>query len=100
MRAESFDLWCGWLQGIRPSFIFTLRAHTHPPTAGYLCSLEDNLYGIEFTGFSLCDMESGMVLFEVKQPSGTDAHGNREPSRCVRYHFPPEFLQLKTIGAT
>ncbi|KAJ2942723.1 hypothetical protein O0L34_g14911 [Tuta absoluta] len=81
-------------------------------TDTYLCSPEANVYDIDFTRFKIRDLESGTVLFEIAKPptdfgvdneSGEDAP--EEPldpnaGRFVRYQFTPQFLKLKTVGAT
>lgn len=81
------------------------------------------MYDIDFTRFKIRDLESGAVLFEIAKPpseqfpegsieesnilnadetvgvddtNGTDANAGR----YVRYQFTPQFLKLKTIGAT
>ena len=43
-----------------------------------------------------------MVLFEVSKPPEEEIPADLPPdaTRFVRYQFPPEFLQLKTVGAT
>lgn len=77
-------------------------------TEKYLCSPDANIYGIDFTRFKLRDMESGAVLFEVaKPPPPEDGESDTEPEdidphagRFVRYQFTPQFLKLKTVGAT
>ncbi|OWF50266.1 protein unc-119 homolog B-like [Mizuhopecten yessoensis] len=73
----------------------------------YLCSPDANIYGIDFTRFKLRDMESGAVLFEVAKPPPTDDDEDMDPEeidpnagRFVRYQFTPQFLKLKTVGAT
>lgn len=82
----------------------------------YLCSPDANIYEIDFTRFKIRDLESGAVLFEIAKPtvessnqeSNTD---NKDPQdneeavdlnagRFVRYQFTPQFLKLKTVGAT
>ncbi|XP_026476967.1 protein unc-119 homolog [Ctenocephalides felis] len=79
-------------------------------TEDYLCSPDANIYEIDFTRFKIRDLESGAVLFEIAKPSVdiTD-HGEAdlpdEPldpnsGRFVRYQFTPQFLKLKTVGAT
>lgn len=92
--------------------------------ADYLCSPQSNVYDIDFTRFRIRDTESGKVLFEVAKPSGRQPatilspvvadeekdqdNGSAVPSpdqdpdscRFVRYQFPAEFLDLKTVGAT
>ncbi|KAK3084803.1 hypothetical protein FSP39_019341 [Pinctada imbricata] len=77
-------------------------------TDKYLCPPEANVYGIDFTRFKLRDMESGAVLFEVaKPPPAYDSDDEAEQEeidphagRFVRYQFTPQFLKLKTVGAT
>ena len=70
--------------------------------AGYLCPLEANIYNIEFTRFKLRDLDSQNVLFEVTKPTEEEIPDDLPPNagRYVRYLFPPEFLQLKAVGAT
>ncbi|XP_047999521.1 protein unc-119 homolog [Cydia pomonella] len=81
-------------------------------TDTYLCSPEANVYDIDFTRFKIRDLESGTVLFEIAKPPtdfGVDSEGAEdapeEPldpnaGRFVRYQFTPQFLKLKTVGAT
>nr|CAB3267507.1 protein unc-119 homolog B [Phallusia mammillata] len=75
-------------------------------TENYLCSVEDNKYGIDFTRFKIRDMENDMVLFEIAKPEDPAElqaiadSGDPNAGRFVRYQFTPEFLQLKTVGAT
>lgn len=38
-------------------------------TKGYLCEPEANLFNIDFTRFTIRDMESGVTLFEISKPS-------------------------------
>lgn len=89
-----------------------------------------NVYDIDFTRFKIRDLESGAVLFEIMKPPSeqfpdgsiddksttdepfanndevitcsTDDTNNIEPNagRYVRYQFTPQFLKLKTVGAT
>ncbi|XP_064612755.1 protein unc-119 homolog B-like isoform X2 [Liolophura sinensis] len=77
-------------------------------TEKYLCPPEANVFGIDFTRFKLRDMESGAVLFEVAKPPPTDEEDvdidseevDPNAGRFVRYQFTPQFLRLKTVGAT
>ncbi|XP_003746844.1 protein unc-119 homolog B [Galendromus occidentalis] len=80
-------------------------------TQEYLCGPEANLFNIDFTRFTIRDMETGMVLFEIAKPPPQDqddpAAVELEPEitdpnagRFVRYQFTPQFLKLKTVGAT
>lgn len=50
-------------------------------------------------------METGTVLFEIAKPDNIDEEiidNEDDPNagRFVRYKFTPEFLKLKTVGAT
>lgn len=86
-------------------------------------SSDANVYDIDFTRFKIRDLESGAVLFEIAKPPSEqfpegsieennilneDAVGAAEDTnsvdsnagRYVRYQFTPQFLKLKTIGAT
>jgi hypothetical protein len=69
----------------------------------YLCEPKENIYQIEFVRFKIRDADSNVTLFEVAK-SETQANEtkqeNEEASRFVRYNFSPEFLRLKTVGAT
>lgn len=60
------------------------------------------MYNIEFTRFKLRDMDSQTVLFEISKPPDSEIPDDLPPNatRFVQYQFPPEFLQLKTVGAT
>lgn len=83
-------------------------------TDNYLCSPEANIYDIDFTRFKIRDLETGTVLFEIAKPpcetnnesgDGGETDGQEEPldpnaGRFVRYQFTPQFLKLKTVGAT
>ncbi|GAB6028779.1 hypothetical protein CHUAL_004594 [Chamberlinius hualienensis] len=78
-------------------------------TENYLCSPEANVYEIDFTRFKIRDMESGTVLFEIAKPPPPDNDDEVEDDpddidpnagRFVRYQFTPQFLKLKTVGAT
>lgn len=85
-------------------------------------SSDANVYDIDFTRFKIRDLESGAVLFEIAKPPSEqfpegsieennilneDAVGAEDTNsidsnagRYVRYQFTPQFLKLKTIGAT
>lgn len=82
-------------------------------TDTYLCSPDANIYNIDFTKFKIRDLESGAVLFEIAKPLPETIEGdhdkpdqeseeNVDPNagRFVRYQFTPQFLKLKTVGAT
>lgn len=82
-------------------------------TDKYLCSPDANVYDIDFTRFQIRDLETGAVLFEITKPPASECDAqNSEPDceelgsddantgRFVRYQFTPQFLKLKTVGAT
>jgi len=68
-----------------------------------MCSLQDNIYGIEFLEFRIRDIDSGKILFEVKVDPELMKHIKIEDlddsSRFIQYNFPKEFLSLNRIGA-
>lgn len=91
--------------------------------AEWMQSTDANVYDIDFTRFKIRDLESGTVLFEIAKPpseqfpegsieentvnndeviSNTDDTNNIDTNagRYVRYQFTPQFLKLKTVGAT
>ncbi|XP_043477115.1 protein unc-119 homolog [Leptopilina heterotoma] len=82
-------------------------------TDKYFCLPEKNTYEIDFTRFQIRDLETGTVLFEIAKPPVNehdtprkepqqDEAGRLDPNagRFVRYQFTPQFLKLKTVGAT
>ncbi|KAL3272131.1 hypothetical protein HHI36_022616 [Cryptolaemus montrouzieri] len=81
-------------------------------TETYLCDPDANIYDIDFTRFKIRDLESGAVLFEIAKPVPENVDENVEKNaeteepldpnsgRFVRYQFTPQFLKLKTVGAT
>lgn len=74
-------------------------------TENYLCDPGANIYSIDFTRFKIRDMETGTVLFEIAKPDNIeeeiiDNDDDPNAGRFVRYKFTPEFLKLKTVGAT
>lgn len=80
------------------------------PTKSYLCPLESNIFGIDFTRFKIRNMDTGTVLFEIMKPDTdmvqeVDAQQDYDDAdtnsgRFVRYQFTPQFLKLGTVGAT
>lgn len=100
---------------VTPEFVLRLPTITND----YLCSPEANVYKIDFTRFQIRDLETGAVLFEITKPPAHECkcahhHHPQEPEpdceelesedtnagRLVRYQFTPQFLKLKTVGAT
>jgi hypothetical protein len=75
------------------------------PTDGFLCPLAANTYGIEFLKFTIREMQSNTVVFDVeREKEGPPVPGTLTPEqeiavRSIRYVFPPEFLRFKTVGA-
>ena len=84
-------------------------------TPNFLCVLSANIYRIKFKRFKMRDIESGFVLFEVSDDSPEDPSKDDEPiqdlpkeleeniessPRTIRYHFGPDFLELKELGSS
>ncbi|CAD8086047.1 unnamed protein product [Paramecium sonneborni] len=73
-------------------------------TKEFLCPISANIYNIQFLKFRIRDMESGQVLFEVERDPDEESIENLPPAlqdeaRRIKYHFGPQFFELKTIGA-
>ncbi len=71
--------------------------------SAFLCKLSDNIYGIEFVGFKLRDMDTNSVLVETEKPSDEPSVpliDGDDSSRMISYEFSSDFLRLKTVGAT
>ncbi|XP_014214349.1 protein unc-119 homolog [Copidosoma floridanum] len=97
-------------QHITPEMVLRLPAITE----NYLCTPEANTYDIDFTRFQIRDLETGTILFEISKPPATEEELDYKPAatpsddgrndsnagRFVRYQFTPQFLKLKTVGAT
>lgn len=79
-----------------PDTIRTLTA----PTSKFLCTLKDNTYNIKFGAFRIRDMDSGITLIDVRDGDlDNDITEEMDPTtRLLKYHFGPDFLNLKTIG--
>jgi len=92
------------LKSISPKDVLRLGRVTEE----YLCSPEANTFGIDFTRFKIRDISSSTTLFEIVKPVGVgeeEVEGDsqeQDPNagRFVRYQFTPQFLKLKTVGAT
>lgn len=70
-------------------------------TSDFLCPLSANEFGVEFLYFRVRDMDSGLVLFEVKREAEDEAPAEGEEEvRLIRYHFGPDFLKLRALGST
>lgn len=70
------------------------------PTKDYLCSPEDNIYGIQFVYFKIRNALNNQNLFEIRKPESEVGKKVQAPTRFVQYHFGPLFFRLKTIGTT
>jgi hypothetical protein len=70
------------------------------PTDGFLCTVDDNIYDIEFLGFKIRDCYDNSVLYEIEKPAEHIGVPLAEEMRQVRFHFGPQFFDLKTIGTT
>lgn len=88
------------LDKIKPEHVMALDRVTE----SYLCPVEANIYGLDFTRFKIRDMTTGATLFEIAKPPGQiiSASDENDPNvgRFVRYQFTPEFLKLTSVGAT
>ena len=76
-------------------------------TDKFFCPLSANIYNIKFDAFKIRDLNSGIVLFEIKNDSMTAEEEiksediiDEDEWRTVRYHFGPNFFKLKNIGST
>jgi hypothetical protein len=85
--------------GVTPDYARSLTA----PTSEFLCPIIANDKDIDFVGFRVRSLDEGnaKVLFNVERPEGMP----RQPieslddtSRFIRYHFGPEFLDIRTVG--
>uniref|UniRef100_A0A7S1L414 GMP phosphodiesterase delta subunit domain-containing protein n=1 Tax=Neobodo designis TaxID=312471 RepID=A0A7S1L414_NEODS len=88
-------------RAITPQDVLSLPA----PTPGFLCSLAANTYGIEFLKFTIRDMETNTVVFDVERergdvpPPGSLSPEMEHAARSIRYNFHRSFLDYKTVGA-
>jgi hypothetical protein len=70
-------------------------------TDRFLCKITDNTYNIKFVNFRVRDLDSGFVLFEVKDDGEEEDIKIEEiddSARTIKYHLGPDFLELKNIG--
>jgi len=71
-------------------------------TEKFLCKMSDNIYGIKFVNFRVRDLDSGFVLFEVKDEGENEEIPEDfeldDSVRTIRYHLGSDFLELKNIG--
>jgi hypothetical protein len=62
----------------------------------FLVPLEANVFDFKFGNFKVRDMDSGITLFEVEREYALDT----DETRLIHYSFPPDILDLRTIGTT
>jgi hypothetical protein len=62
----------------------------------FLVELSDNVFEFKFGNFKVRDMDSGSTLFEVEREYALD----NDETRFIHYSFPPDILDLRTIGTT
>lgn len=71
-------------------------------TDKFYCNLKDNTFKIKFVNFRVRDLDSGFVLFEVKDdsidPESSAIEEIDDENRIIRYHLGPDFLDLRNIG--
>lgn len=83
------------------------------PTSVFLCPLSANVYNVQFLKFSIREMGTNRILFNVQRENNSPEKSaaiaaqlaalppEMEASvRSVRYNFAPSFLSQKTVGAT
>ncbi|CAK92995.1 unnamed protein product (macronuclear) [Paramecium tetraurelia] len=82
-------------------------------TQDFLCPVNANIYNIQFLKFRIRDMDSGQTLFEVERDQDEEPIGKiinqtqqenlppeyQDEARRIKYHFGPQFFELKTVGA-
>lgn len=84
---------------VTPDYVKSLTDFTDK----FLCEISDNTYKIRFLRFSVRDMDSGYVLFEVADEEGMhnpneNEYDSDDSARTMKYHLGPEFLELRNIG--
>lgn len=84
---------------ITPEYVKNLKEFTEK----FLCEITDNIFKLKFLKFSVRDMDSGFVFFEVADEEGLEnppieAEDLDDSSRSMKYHLGPEFLELRNIG--
>lgn len=79
------------------------------PTEGFLCPLAANTYNIHFYRFTIRDMVTNKVMFDVERSAADYAAFQEQipyltpeqenSVRSIHYRFPPSFIRKQTIGA-
>ncbi|CAK9037734.1 Protein unc-119 homolog B (Protein unc-119 homolog 1) [Durusdinium trenchii] len=75
------------------------------PATGFLCSLDSNVYQLQFLDFKIRSLDEGneKMLFDLaagSMPSPPPPDIGEDACRFIRYHFGPELLEINTIGTT
>mmetsp|Transcript_53163 Transcript_53163/g.95411 ORF Transcript_53163/g.95411 Transcript_53163/m.95411 type:complete len:189 (-) Transcript_53163:203-769(-) len=90
-------------QTITPDYVNQLMQ----PSDQFWCSLEHNVYGLEFTDFKIRSLDAGSerMLFDLSagdmpSPPPPEILATGDAGRFIRYHFGPELLDIETIGTT
>ena len=89
------------MSGVSADQVMALTA----PTDGFLCKLGDNTYGLEFLKFTIRDVGTNTVVFDVERERSTgpvpiDLPPDLErQARTIRYKFPRAFLHFESVGA-
>ncbi|XP_040918310.1 protein unc-119 homolog A [Toxotes jaculatrix] len=99
-EAENGEVVAEWRPGepVTPQHVLWLNGYTEE----YLCSLEDNIYNVNFSRFKIRDLSSGAVILDIKKHRPTEIQDviELDTNRFIQYHFSPAFLALREIGAT
>eukprot|EP00441_Pelagodinium_beii_P017901 CAMPEP_0197651280 /NCGR_PEP_ID=MMETSP1338-20131121/31800_1 /TAXON_ID=43686 ORGANISM="Pelagodinium beii, Strain RCC1491" /NCGR_SAMPLE_ID=MMETSP1338 /ASSEMBLY_ACC=CAM_ASM_000754 /LENGTH=204 /DNA_ID=CAMNT_0043225869 /DNA_START=80 /DNA_END=694 /DNA_ORIENTATION=+ len=86
---------------VTPDYVNTFTG----PTDQFFCTLQDNVYNIQFVDFKIRSLDQGaeQVLFDLGQgsrPAPPPPDVGQDVVRHIRYHFGPYFLDIGTIGTT
>jgi hypothetical protein len=91
------------MANITPADVNTLQK----PTDGFLCSMSDNTYGIEFLSFCISDYDTKDIIFEVGKGSPPPPDMSLDFStlgedmyRKIKYTFSEDVLKLPFIQTT
>eukprot|EP00360_Condylostoma_magnum_P000690 CAMPEP_0168315936 /NCGR_PEP_ID=MMETSP0210-20121227/13348_1 /TAXON_ID=40633 /ORGANISM="Condylostoma magnum, Strain COL2" /LENGTH=147 /DNA_ID=CAMNT_0008292809 /DNA_START=15 /DNA_END=458 /DNA_ORIENTATION=+ len=89
------------MEEVNPDYVLGLTE----ATSSFLCPISANIYNIEFLCFSVRDLDSGQLLFEVRREEDEENEVDEQPpeddeNRTIKYQFGPDFLKLRSIGST
>lgn len=91
------------MANVTPADVNTLQK----PTDGFLCSMSDNKYGIEFLSFCISDYDTKDIIFEVGKGSPPPPDMSLDFStlgedmyRKIKYTFSEDVLKLPFIQTT